>query len=604
MATITENLITLKSIKSDIQSAIIDKGGSVGSDFASYAQAIIDLPQDTIVGDDTMKGYLEGTNTIISGSAEYVKSYAFARLSTASSYASGLITGVSLPKASWIGSCAFTSNYAISYAYLPQAHTLHGSCLATCSSLSSVYAPEATSLGSNCFYNCSVSTIDLPQATYLGNYCFGFCSALKSISLPEASYLGAYCFYFCSALESISLSRTDSILTQTFQYCYNLSSIFLNYGGVISFASWSSSLYCPFTNCHSTLKIYVPTDFYASYVTTYTSTSSVYLSGLSTRLSSLFVSMDFNEPYATTQLYYSYYGGTESTITWGRDVLSSADNNGSIATIITQTYTDDYELYLPSSAFYSCSYLQNVSLGNAITLGYSCFRACSSLTTVDLPVASYLGSYCFAYCSALTSISLPKASSLGSYCFAYCSSLTSISLPAATELGSKCFYGCSSLTSISLPEASYIGNGCFYSCRALTSISLPAATELESYCFYGCTALESVSLPQVTTMLYYGFVSCINLTSISLPNATYIGGSCFYNCSALKSVYLGNSESIVEFQQVSGTFSLCHSTLQIYVPSALYDDYIAAYGSFSESLSGLSGIYYSQLFNSTYEFVY
>ena len=44
MATIAENIQTLKSIKSGIKQAITDKGGSVGNDFKTYAQAITNLP--------------------------------------------------------------------------------------------------------------------------------------------------------------------------------------------------------------------------------------------------------------------------------------------------------------------------------------------------------------------------------------------------------------------------------------------------------------------------------------------------------------------------------------------------------------------------------
>ena len=44
MATIAENIQTLRSIKSDIKNAITDKGGSVGNDFKTYAQAITNLP--------------------------------------------------------------------------------------------------------------------------------------------------------------------------------------------------------------------------------------------------------------------------------------------------------------------------------------------------------------------------------------------------------------------------------------------------------------------------------------------------------------------------------------------------------------------------------
>lgn len=44
MTTIAENIQTLRSIKSDIKNAIIQKGGSVTDAFGTYAQAITNLP--------------------------------------------------------------------------------------------------------------------------------------------------------------------------------------------------------------------------------------------------------------------------------------------------------------------------------------------------------------------------------------------------------------------------------------------------------------------------------------------------------------------------------------------------------------------------------
>ena len=44
MTTIAENIQTLRSIKSDIKNAILQKGGVVTDAFGGYAQAITDLP--------------------------------------------------------------------------------------------------------------------------------------------------------------------------------------------------------------------------------------------------------------------------------------------------------------------------------------------------------------------------------------------------------------------------------------------------------------------------------------------------------------------------------------------------------------------------------
>ena len=103
----------------------------------------------------------------------------------------------------------------------------------------------------------------------------------------------------------------------------------------------------------------------------------------------------------------------------------------------------------------------------------------------------------FYHCSKLTSITIGNGvTSIGSYAFAYCEQLTNIAISnSVTSISMAAFWGCTSLTSISIPNSvTSISNFAFMDCTALTSITIPnSVTSISSYAFYGCSNLTSVT---------------------------------------------------------------------------------------------------------------
>ena len=81
------------------------------------------------------------------------------------------------------------------------------------------------------------------------------------------------------------------------------------------------------------------------------------------------------------------------------------------------------------SAFYKCSSLTSITIGNSVTsIGYGAFYKCSSLTSITIP-------------NSVTSI--------GDYAFNSCSSLTSIIIGnGVTSIGDGAFYDCPWVRSI------------------------------------------------------------------------------------------------------------------------------------------------------------
>ncbi len=123
-------------------------------------------------------------------------------------------------------------------------------------------------------------------------------------------------------------------------------------------------------------------------------------------------------------------------------------------------------------AFYGCSGLTSVNIGNSVTS---------------------IGNYAFYGCSGLTSVNLGNSvTSIGDYAFRDCSGLTSVNLGnSVTSIGNDAFYGCSGLTSVTIPNSvTRIGSWTFSGCSGLTSVIIGENVEsIDYYAFSGCSAL-------------------------------------------------------------------------------------------------------------------
>lgn len=232
MATITENIQTLRSIKSDIKNAIIQKGGSVTDAFGTYAQAITNLPSGGGGGAEIEDAFVMRT---ISGA------YYNNRVSMVGDYAFFYyenLTSVNIPNCISVGTNAFA-----------QCHSLRYVNLLSCKSLMD-YA----------FNNDFVlHSISLPNCLYIGYQAFAFCESLSFINLPLCksfvkNYFGeCSTFVYCSRLSIIKIPLCSYIGDCTFQDCDNLKDVYLN--SVSSVTTISSAT---FSNCPKLTSIYVP----------------------------------------------------------------------------------------------------------------------------------------------------------------------------------------------------------------------------------------------------------------------------------------------------------------------------------------------------------
>ena len=146
----------------------------------------------------------------------------------------------------------------------------------------------------------------------------------------------------------------------------------------------------------------------------------------------------------------------------------------------------EIELVLPESyngqdykinkyAFYKCSRLTSVTIGDSITsIGDYAFNCCRNLTSVTIgDSVTSIGDYAFNYCRNLTSVTIPDSvTSIGEGAFAFCESLIDMTIPnGVTCIGNSAFFDCASLTSVTIGDSvTSIGGLAFYSCDSLTSI--------------------------------------------------------------------------------------------------------------------------------------
>ncbi|MBQ9296654.1 MAG: leucine-rich repeat protein [Paludibacteraceae bacterium] len=152
------------------------------------------------------------------------------------------------------------------------------------------------------------------------------------------------------------------------------------------------------------------------------------------------------------------------------------------------------------SAFWGCSGLTSVTIGNSVTsIGSQAFQYCTGLTSVTIPNSvTSIGNYAFSnvaniiYSGSATG-SPWEARSVNGYVDGYlvysdetktnllaCSSAATgdIDIPnSVTSIGNSAFDDCSGLTSVTIPNSvTSIGNYAFAYCRGLTSVTIDAET--------------------------------------------------------------------------------------------------------------------------------
>lgn len=205
---------------------------------------------------------------------------------------------------------------------------------------------------------------------------------------------------------------------------------------------------------------------------------------------------------------------------------------------VTSQYSD-YPYWIPyiTTADIPSSIIYNNENYSVTSIGDSAFYLCTLLTSVSIGnTVTKIGNNSFAFCETITSMTIPNSvTSIGDHAFENCKKMISITIPnSVTNIGEEAFSACFNLTSVTIPNSvKKINMGTFLSCLSLSSVTIGSSVKtVGDFAFYGCSKLTSITLPRsVTDIGRDAFGSCNRLTSASIEAETppTLGSGAFYN---------------------------------------------------------------------------
>lgn len=465
------------------------------------------------------------------------------------------LESVSLPNGlRMIGNSAFKNCSALKKIEIPQnvinmgSSVFEGCINITDVTLSRVYGSYFYSLfGSEWAVPSSLSSI-----TYKGDvvepYMFSFLTDVQTVSLPNATRIESGAFSSCPSLGSVSLSKNlTSIDSLAFSGCYSLRQ--MNIPQSVSYIGDRA-----FSNCSNLESVTLPYNVQSIEASTFADCSN--LSSLILPDSIRYIGdMAFDNCYSLKEL--TIPDGVESV---GSHILSDCSSleeltmpklfGGFLAYVFGGDYYSDYT-YVPES-------LKSVTIKDEIVPEYA-FTNLSYIKEVYLPNATSIGEYALFQCSALQNVELSlDIQSIGEHAFEKCFSLQSIALPEGiTRIENGTFSECVSLADVDVAsDLTYVGESAFASCEQLVSIYLGnLLEEISSFAFSNCKALTSVVVPSTVTRIGdSAFFNCASLSQLELHEGlSEICADAFAECSSLKSLTIPSSVSNVSV----GAFANC-----------------------------------------------
>ena len=419
-----------------------------------------------------------------------------------------------------------------------------------------------TEIGMGAFHGCSgLTSVTIPSGVKEINYgAFDSCSGLTSVTIPEGvTYLGA-AFDTCRSLTSVKLPASLTSIGTPFVGCRGIKSFEVAAGNP-AYASKDGLL---LTKDGKILLRYPPGK---------TGPCSI--------------------PSSVTCIERDAFYGCPDTL-FDRTSIPGVLLADGWAVGATNPLPARLDLSacrgVASGAFYGCSNLTSVTLGNMTAVAVrdfasgiweSSFSGCDGLKSIAVPaghpscsgkdgVLFTKDGKTLLYCPVgkTGTYSIPSGvKNIGSEAFDGCR-LTGVKIPSGvTNIGDYTFSGCTNLAEVTIPASvTHIGDGAFSACSGLSSVTIPSSvTSIGDHAFNWCRGLSSVTIPSSVKSIGDGAFSwCSGLTSVTIPSSvTHIGDGAFSECGGLESITVaaGNpayaSKNGVLFTK-DGKTLLCH----------------------------------------------
>ncbi|MCI6389186.1 MAG: leucine-rich repeat protein [Ruminococcus sp.] len=454
-----------------------------------------------------------------------------------------------------------------------------------CTSLkSTTIGNSVTSIESFAFYGCtSLASIVIPDSvTSIGDVIFEGCNSIKTATInstaavsafsgntsieniiigDSVTEIGNYAFKNCASLTSVTIpDSVTSIGDEAFESCTSLTSVTIP-DSVINIGSYV------FENCTSLTEINV-----SSNNANYSSENGILFNKEKTELIRYpqgKTETEYIIPDSVTEIgCYAFYDCTSlASVTIGNSVTSIGNQAFYYCTSLTSITIPDGVISIGDEAFYGCTSLTSITIGNGVTsIGWGAFRDCTSLTSVTIPDSvTKIGRDAFDGTAYYNDISNWDNGLLylGNHLIAAKAGVSgSVEIRQGTKvIADEAFYS-GLFTSVTIPDSvTSIGGHAFYDCTSLTSITIPdSVTRIGWYAFENCKSLKYVTIN--TERVSSVFKGCTSIESVILGNSvTEIGWSAFEGCTSLTSITIPDSVTEIGANAFKGCTSLANITI-------------------------------------------